>query len=65
MTNSTAVRSGVALALTVGIGYSLCALVFRLKPEAAVNFMNGLFHGLEFRRLQSVQGVFSSFMPSS
>ncbi len=54
-----AIRTGIALALTVGIGYSSCTLVFWLWPEAAATFMNGLFHGLDFRKLQSSPDLFS------
>ena len=59
MTNSNAVRTGIALALAAGIGYSSCAVVFWLRPAAAVTFMNALFHGLDFRGLQSGPGLFS------
>jgi hypothetical protein len=48
-----AVPAGIALAVTVGIGYTACALAFRLWPDAAMAFMNALFHGLDFRRLQA------------
>ena len=34
MANANAVRTGIALAVTVGIGYSSCPLVFWLWPEA-------------------------------
>jgi hypothetical protein len=53
------IRTGAALALTVGIAYALCTLVFGIWPEAAATFMNGLFHGLDFRRLQSGPALFS------
>ena len=59
MTNANAVRTGLVVALTVGIGYSSCALIFWLWPEAAVTFMNGLFHGLDFRKLQGGPSLFS------
>ena len=48
-----AIPTGLALAVTVGIGYTACALAFRAAPEAAMTFMNALFHGLDFRRLQA------------
>ncbi len=57
MTN--AIRTGIALAVTVGIGYSACTFVFWLWPEAAATFMNGLFHGLDFRKLRSGPALFS------
>lgn len=53
------IRTGAALALTVGIAYSLCTLVFWAWPEAAAIFMNGLFHGLDFRKLQSEAALFT------
>ena len=59
MTINHALRFGTALAATVGIGYAACALVFAVFPEAAANFMNALFHGLDFRMLQSTRAVFS------
>ncbi len=55
----TSIRTGAALAITVGIGYALCTIAFRIWPEAAVTLMNGLFHGLDFRRLQSGPSLFS------
>lgn len=59
MRNAGSVRTGIAVAVTVGIGYSACALIFWLWPEAAATFMNGLFHGLDFRKLQSGPALFS------
>jgi hypothetical protein len=54
-----AIRTGAAFAITVAIGYALCTLVFWIWPEAAANFMNALFHGLDFRKLQSGPTLFS------
>ena len=56
---NTAIRTGAALAATVAMGYAACTLVFWLWPEAAANFMNALFHGLDFRKLQSGAALFS------
>ncbi len=53
-----AVRTGIALAVTVGVGYAACSLVFWLWPEASAHFMNALFHGLDFRKLQSGAELF-------
>lgn len=55
----TAINAGAALAVTTAIGYAACTLVFWLWPEAAANFMNALFHGLDFRTLQSGAALFS------
>jgi hypothetical protein len=52
-------RIGVALAATVVVGYAVCALIFVIFPEASVNFLNALFHGLDFRKLQSAAEGFS------
>ena len=51
-------RTGGAFAATVGIGYTACALAFWAWPELAMNFMNALFHGLDFRKLQVSPKVF-------
>ena len=48
-----AIPTGFALAVTAGIGYTACAVAFRLWPEAAMTFMNALFHGLDLRKLQA------------
>ncbi|MEO8144630.1 MAG: DUF5676 family membrane protein [Betaproteobacteria bacterium] len=53
------IRTGTAFAITVSVGYALCALVFWIWPEAAMNYMNGLFHGLDFRKLQSGPTMFA------
>lgn len=58
MTFGNSLKSGGALAITVGIGYALCTIVFWFFPEAAANFMNALFHGLDFRPL-AVAGAFT------
>jgi hypothetical protein len=55
----SAVRTSLAFSITVGIGYAACSLLFWLMPEAAVKFMNALFHGLDFRRLQFAGPGFS------
>ena len=41
-------RTGIALATTVGLFYALCGLVWALAPGPSLSFMNGLFHGLDF-----------------
>jgi hypothetical protein len=54
-----ALRNGTACAITVGIAYAACTAVFWLFPDAAAAFMNGLFHGLDFRKLQAGASAFS------
>lgn len=46
-----ALATGMALAITVAIAYTACALAFRAWPEASMAFMNALFHGLDFSKL--------------
>ena len=59
MKHVNALKTGAAFATTVAVGYALCTVVFSLWPEAAANFMNALFHGLDFRKLQSGATLFS------
>ena len=40
--------TGIALAITVGLFYALCALVWALAPGPFLGFMNNLFHGMDF-----------------
>lgn len=58
MTDTNPLKTGAAFAATVGIGYFVCSLVFWLSPEAAATFMNALFHGLDFRKLQGGESLF-------
>jgi hypothetical protein len=60
----SAIPTGMALAITVGIGYAACALAFRIWPDAGMDFMNALFHGLDFRKLARGPAPFdfSSFL---
>lgn len=46
-------RTGAALALTITVGYTACALVFGLWPELAAPFLKALFHGLDFSKLET------------
>ena len=44
----TPLRTGIALALTAGLSYTLCALVWALAPGPSLSLMNSLFHGMNF-----------------
>ncbi len=59
MTANSPAGTGAALSLTVGIGYALCTVLFRMWPESAATFMNALFHGLDFRKLQDGAALFT------
>ena len=44
-------RTGSALAITVGLFYALCTLAWVVAPGPFLNFMNNLFHGMDFSGL--------------
>lgn len=54
----TPLRTGIALAITVGLFYALCALVWALAPGPSLGFMNSLFHGMNFGAMVQ-PGMFS------
>lgn len=47
--------TGLALSVTVAVFYTLCALVEVLWPAQFMGFMNALFHGMDFRVLQTAE----------
>jgi len=51
--------TGAAFSLTAGAGYAACTLAFWIWPDAAAYFMNALFHGLDFRKLQNGPALFN------
>ena len=51
MTPHAPLRTGIALALTVGLFYSLCTAVWVAAPGSSLRFMNNLFHGMDFSNL--------------
>lgn len=51
MTSMNPWKTGLELALTIAIAYTVCAVLYALWPEQAINFLNALFHGLDFRKL--------------
>ncbi|KAF7961792.1 hypothetical protein AWV80_29310 [Cupriavidus sp. UYMU48A] len=46
-------KTGVTLSATILLFYALCTLVWMALPERFMDFVNALFHGLDFRRLQT------------
>lgn len=48
-------KTGFTLALTMAFSYTLCAALYALWPEQGIDFLNALFHGLDFRRLITPQ----------
>ncbi len=47
----TPLRTGFALAITVGLFYALCTLAWVLASGPFLGFMNSLFHGMDFSSL--------------
>lgn len=45
------VITGASLAITVAISYALCAAAWAMWHDAALDFLNALFHGLDFRKI--------------
>lgn len=52
-------KLGIALALTIAIMYTVCGFAWIAWPEPALDFLNALFHGLDFRKLQVTGSRFS------
>ena len=46
-------KTGVVLAITVAVMYTICAVVYALWPVRGVELLNALFHGLDFRKLET------------
>lgn len=44
-------RTGLAFAATVALFYALCTLAWAAAPALFMDFMNNLFHGLDFTSL--------------
>lgn len=49
-------RTGIALALTVAISYSLCAIVVAAAPAASLDFLNAFFHVVDFKGIAAPAG---------
>ena len=49
------IRTGGTFAITVGLFYALCTLVWAIAPGPFLSFMNNLFHGMDFSSLVQVQ----------
>jgi hypothetical protein len=48
-------KTGLALALSMAISYTVCAALYALWPAQGIAFLNALFHGLDFSPLQTPQ----------
>ena len=63
----THLRTGIALAITVGVFYALCALIWTTAPGPSLGFLNSLFHGMDFGSMArpgpfAFQGFFTSLI---
>jgi 2TM family of unknown function (DUF5676) len=52
---TTPIRTGIALAITVGLFYALCTLAWAMAPGPFLGFMNSLFHGMDFSAMVKPQ----------
>lgn len=51
MTKLNPWKFGAVLSVTVSINYVLCAIFFFAFPQPSIDFLNALFHGMDFRRI--------------
>ena len=56
------IRMGATLSLTVAIGYTLCAAAWAIWNEPALNFLNALFHGLDFRKIALADAAYGPWL---
>ena len=47
---------GIVVAITVAIGYLLCTLFWFAFTEYSLDFLNTLFHGMDFRKIYTQSG---------
>ena len=60
-------RTGIALAITVGVFYTFCTVAWVVAPGLFLSFMNSLFHGMDFSsmvqtRLFALQGFIGAML---
>jgi hypothetical protein len=46
-------KFGVAIALTLATSYTVCAALYAAWPALGIDFLNALFHGLDFHKLDT------------
>ncbi len=65
MKSPSPVRTGIALSLTVLVSYTVCTALYALWPRQGIDFLNALFHGLDFAKLESpLPFTFSMYLVS-
>ena len=50
------VKFGIALAITVAISYSICALFVAFAPAASIAFLSAFLHVVDFGRIAAPEG---------
>lgn len=45
-------KLGLVLAITMAVSYTVCAVLYASWPERGIEFLNDLFHGLDFRKFE-------------
>lgn len=46
-------KTGAALASTIAVAYPVCAVLVVLFPDRSIEFLNTVFHGLDFAKLKT------------
>lgn len=46
-------KFGAVLTLTVLINYALCTIFWYAFPGPSIDLLNGLFHGMDFRKIHA------------
>lgn len=57
------IYTGLALSITAMVFYSLCTFAEVMWPAKVMEFMNALFHGLNFRRLSASENALAARSP--
>lgn len=47
---------GAVLSITVVINYALCTIFWLAFTEPSIEFLNALFHGMDFRKIYALTG---------
>lgn len=53
MKSPSPTRTGIALSLTMLVSYTVCTALYAVFPRQGIDFLNALFHGLDFGKLAS------------
>ena len=63
MTRLNPWKFGAVLSITVAVSYTICAIFWYSFTSMGLEFLNALFHGVDFRKIYSVAPFsFTSFL---